>query len=529
MQNISSFLNNKKEIFYIIIIFLFSISINQYYGNLGVCPIDSFWFFNAGYDTLNGYYPFRDYWTISGPFITFTQAILFKILGISWFSYVLHASLFNFLISITTFYTLYKFKLRTEYCLLYSILIAILSYPSAGTPFVDHHASILSIISLLFFILAIKTKSKIYWFLLPIILVVSFLSKQTPTGNIFLLISILSIYYFILNFDIKKIFSGFLGSLTIIIFFFIILFFTKISFESFYEQYITFPLTIGKDRVEYFLLPFEFSRVFLKFKLIHIPLLVLIFVIIKKMKDDIKFIKNDDFIIIFSLLASSYVFIAHQLMTLNGLFIFFIIPIIIGFSHFYLLENYKNKNYLINSLVILSICSTLYYGYKYIHKRDFMDLRNANFNETVDAKIFDDKLKGLKWISCYHLENPEKELKNLLEAIDIIKNDQRKKSIITEYQFISVILSVNDHSPSQVWFMNHVANLDKNSRLFKSYKSLLINQIKNNQIKVAYLIKPFWDSDTVYENAIDNNCYVKTEITEIVTSYQFINCDELNQ
>ena len=120
MQNMSSFLNNKKEIFYIIIIFLFSISINQYYGNLGVCPIDSFWFFNSGYDSLNGYYPFKDYWTISGAFITFTQAIFFKVLGTSWFSYVLHASFFNFLISLATFFTLYKFKLRVDYCLIYS-------------------------------------------------------------------------------------------------------------------------------------------------------------------------------------------------------------------------------------------------------------------------------------------------------------------------------------------------------------------------------------------------------------------------
>ena len=97
MRNLKSILYNKKEMVYVIILFLFSVSINQYYGNLGVCPIDSFWFFNSGYDSLNGYYPFKDYWTISGPFITFTQAIFFKVLGTSWFSYVLHASFFNFL------------------------------------------------------------------------------------------------------------------------------------------------------------------------------------------------------------------------------------------------------------------------------------------------------------------------------------------------------------------------------------------------------------------------------------------------
>ena len=102
----------QKKILYIIILFFFSTLINHYYGNLGVCPIDSFWFFNSGYDTLNGRYPFKDYWTIAGPFITIVQAFFFKILGVSWFSYVLHASIFNFLISISTFYTLHKFKLN---------------------------------------------------------------------------------------------------------------------------------------------------------------------------------------------------------------------------------------------------------------------------------------------------------------------------------------------------------------------------------------------------------------------------------
>ena len=80
METYISNLRKQKKIFYIVILFFFSTLINQYYGNLGVCPIDSFWFFNSGYDTLNGRYPFKDYWTIAGPFITIVQAFFFKIL-----------------------------------------------------------------------------------------------------------------------------------------------------------------------------------------------------------------------------------------------------------------------------------------------------------------------------------------------------------------------------------------------------------------------------------------------------------------
>ena len=97
METIKSIFYKQKKVLYLVIIFFFSTSINQYYGNLGVCPIDSFWFFNSGYDVLNGYYPFKDYWTIAGPFISFTQAFFFKILGTAWSNQI--GLIFTFLYS----------------------------------------------------------------------------------------------------------------------------------------------------------------------------------------------------------------------------------------------------------------------------------------------------------------------------------------------------------------------------------------------------------------------------------------------
>jgi len=137
------FSKQNKEVIYIILIILFSIFFNQFYGYLGINPIDSFFSFNTGYDILNGHYPFKDYWTITGPFIGAVQAIFFKIFGVSWFSYVLHASFFNCLISLSTFFILYKFKLNIHYCFIYSLFTALLAYPSSGTPYVDHQSSYL--------------------------------------------------------------------------------------------------------------------------------------------------------------------------------------------------------------------------------------------------------------------------------------------------------------------------------------------------------------------------------------------------
>ena len=71
-------IKNKNLIFISLIIFLafFSISFNQYHGYVGILPIDSFLIFNSGYDLLNGYYPFKDYWTIKEPFIDLVQGLV---------------------------------------------------------------------------------------------------------------------------------------------------------------------------------------------------------------------------------------------------------------------------------------------------------------------------------------------------------------------------------------------------------------------------------------------------------------------
>ena len=194
----------KKKYTYPLIIFLFSISINQYYGYIGILPIDSFLIFNSGFDLLNGFYPFKDYWTIKEPFIDLLQALFFKVLGVTWFSYVLHASIFNFIISLSTYFILRYFKLSADLSFLYSFCVAALTYPTAGTPFSDHHTLILCILSLYLFFISIKTNNKYFWFFIPFLLGFSFLSKQAPTAYIILIISFLSLIYF----SYKRDFSG---------------------------------------------------------------------------------------------------------------------------------------------------------------------------------------------------------------------------------------------------------------------------------------------------------------------------------
>ena len=66
----------------------------------------------------------------------------FLILGVNWHSYVFHAAIINTLFSITIFYLFKSFNLNQFFSTIFALSVGILAYPSIGTPFVDHHATI---------------------------------------------------------------------------------------------------------------------------------------------------------------------------------------------------------------------------------------------------------------------------------------------------------------------------------------------------------------------------------------------------
>ena len=87
---------------YLSIIFI-SFTINYIYGSVGVLAQDTFAYFDTAFRILQGSTPFKDYWTVSGPFIDFYQAFFFFIFGVSWKSYIIGSSLINVFITIIIF------------------------------------------------------------------------------------------------------------------------------------------------------------------------------------------------------------------------------------------------------------------------------------------------------------------------------------------------------------------------------------------------------------------------------------------
>ncbi len=191
-----------KKIFHKILIyislFLFSFFFNFYYGYRGVLPIDSFLIFDSGYFVLEGNYPFRDFWTVTGPLLDYIQSIFFYIFDVSWLSYVIHSSLMNFLLAIFTYLFCINLGLNKIYSIIFSLSASILAYPSVGTPFPDHHSFIFSVISVFFMIFADIKKKNYYYFFVSLFLFLSFLSKQVNSFYLIIFFSTFFLYEFII-------------------------------------------------------------------------------------------------------------------------------------------------------------------------------------------------------------------------------------------------------------------------------------------------------------------------------------------
>tara|TARA_Y200000002_G_C22668891_1_gene659107 strand:+ start:812 stop:2365 length:1554 start_codon:yes stop_codon:yes gene_type:complete len=512
--------NNLLSVSLVVFLIFFSITFNQYYGYIGILPIDSFLIFNSGYDVMNGYYPFKDYWTIKEPFIDLIQAIFFKLFGVSWFSYVLHASIFNCIITIFTFFLFKKFNLNYILCFFYSICVAILTYPTAGTPFSDHHTLILCLLSLYSFILAIYKKKNIYWFLIPVLLGFSFLSKQAPTVYVIFLITVLSIIFFIRSKNISSFISALVGSITVLILFFILLFLGGIKFNDFIIQYFSYPMSLGGSRFDW-LFPFEFKRIIWRYKLQYLSIAILIYLFIKFSFQNKRGLFSD-YLIIISIIIFCLLTVTHQLMTINAIFIYCLIPIFCGFSHIYSKRYLKKEKIIGRFLIALTLCSTVYYYFNYVKNRTFMDLRDVSLENSIDGEKVHSKLSNIKWITMFYPNDPAKEAANIKLALKILEEDKNKKMIITDYQFISVFLKQYDFSPTRFWYDFHGYPTQK-SVYFNYWKEFVLNKIEKNNIKNIYILKPLHGETKPLENVL-KNCYQKQIFSETFYKLALNNC-----
>ena len=524
-QNLNKFQNfktNEKSIYYFLIA-IFSFAVNFFYGYRGIFPIDSFLIYDSGFKILNGFHPFKDYWSITGPFLDYTQYLFFSIFDVNWFSYVLHSTIINSLLSIFIYYFFYKIGLNYFLSFLYSLGISLLAYPSAGTPFMDHHAVIFSLISICFLTLAILYEKKIYWFLFPFFLIFSFFSKQIPSAYLSLAILLILLFHFfyIQKRKYRNFFVLLMGSFVSIIFIYFIFIVNKIPINNFLIQYIFYPLSLGNERIQD--LSLDIDNTIGQFKFIFLSLIPLgiisIIVGIKKFKN---INEKKDFIILILILVTSLIFIYSQLLTKNQVLIFFLIPFYLGTSNLYL-KKYLNKKIFTWLIICIFLFSTTKYHLRFNHNKKFMELANVDFKLSVDAKSLDKRFKGLNWITLNYPNNPQAEIDMLNDIKEIINSDSENKIIITDYQFLPSLIENSNINPNK-WY-DDLSVPSKNNKYFDNYKNFYLNSLKRQNISHIYIIEK---NKTKYIDPLfkkDESCLKREFINENLIKLKINNCD----
>ncbi len=165
---------------------VFGCWISLFYGRIGLMPLDQSIIFDGGWRILSGQVPYRDFVTPNGLVPLLLQALFFKLLGVNWFAYCLHAAVFNAAFCVTVFFFLLLLGASRPLAAFYSALCGLFLYPPIGTPYMEQHSFVFLSIALL---VGLKVRTTIHHrqrfflcLLLPVLMMLSFLSKQIPAA-----------------------------------------------------------------------------------------------------------------------------------------------------------------------------------------------------------------------------------------------------------------------------------------------------------------------------------------------------------
>ena len=181
----------------------------------------------------------------------------------------------------------------------------------------------------------------------------------------------------------------------------------------------------------------------------------------------------------------------------------------------------SNIIYFVLIFILLSF-STVKFHQRYNIDRKFLDIEELDKNKAIDARVIDEKLKNLKWISKY--SEPQEEINLIIKAIETIKEDNRDKIIITHYQFFSLILNNNLNILNRWYLWDNNTHPTETHKYFSFYKKMINKNLSKNKIKVIYLLGAEIQFEKVKDYFTDT-CFKSTKVVENKFSYhEIIKC-----
>ena len=508
------------ELSLIVLLLFISFIVNYYYGHQGLMPLDDLQNFNSGYRVKLGDFPFIDYYSITGPILDIWQSNIYKVFGVNWQSFVIHASIMNCLYSLSIFFFLKKLNFSNLQSFFFSLSGGLLMYPSAGNPTVEHSSLTLSIIALFFFIIGLKEKKNYFLIISIFIFCLSFFTKQVPT--VYFVIFCIIIYFSKIFGEIKisKTFFLILSSITIFSLFIFYFFINGVPLINIINQYFIFASSLGESRFVsinynifyentsklFFLIFLIIPSIYLSFttrnfdNLIILSGLSLIIIIYENHSQNQpitfsllpvilalfyffynKEIPNNNLIKYFFYIITVYAFYRILRYEILYIFIFFI------FIFIFILMSWKKIIISLNYLVLtyLFIVSCLYFE-KYVKIRSWDDLNKYSLLNSFNASLIDGKLTNLKWKTVY-FEDIQKEKKLIFNTIEFLKKLEHSKYIlISDYQIYNIILNKTDYSPVKYWFKDHTYP-NKNHKLRSDFDNFFKKKIYENKISLIIL------------------------------------------
>lgn len=201
--------HSPRQLAWVLFPMLFSFLWCFLFGRLGFHPLDSSIVFDGATRLLNGQRFFVEFQAPAGFTPAFIQSFFFRVLGVTWFAYLLHAAIFNALFSLLSYRILRPrklsgFDLPRPIAAFYSLLSGLVFYAPFGTPYPDQHAFFFSLLAV-HLLLSART-ARLDWkaalqlaLVLPCLLL-ALLSKQVPSAYAALLIGLLAA----ISFPLKK-------------------------------------------------------------------------------------------------------------------------------------------------------------------------------------------------------------------------------------------------------------------------------------------------------------------------------------
>ncbi len=230
---------------------LFAYCLTYTAGSRGFYPFDQSIVFDGSYRILSGQIPYKDFVMPFGPVTFVLHALYFKLLGVSYHSYLVGSASIAFLATVISILTVRSLFAGNLLALIAAGLItSVWFYAPFGTPWVDQTGFFFSLVAISFAIHALKCQSRLSSILSALsglFWLTAFLSKQNIGAFIFFLFPILFLatkgkqgFRSLLLFGL----GALIGAVT-----FLIWLKKESDFESFVRWFILLPGELGKERL----------------------------------------------------------------------------------------------------------------------------------------------------------------------------------------------------------------------------------------------------------------------------------------